>query len=160
MRLCVGLTMLAACTKSRLLASYWSARYGRFLQVSAISSHWLADFANFTPIPGECGKILFAFSSYLIKYFLRILRIYFLRIRRRFCVPQRPFSSCMLNYFPRILRIRLNTFPQILHRHTNTFSLFSEYAERIGNTQREMFTFNNAWRSKRYSILRKSNGGS
>jgi hypothetical protein len=33
------------------LASYWSAGFGRFLQESAISSHWLADCANFTPTP-------------------------------------------------------------------------------------------------------------
>jgi hypothetical protein len=41
-RVCVGLTMLAA--------SYWPAGFGRFLQVSALSSHWLADCANFRAI--------------------------------------------------------------------------------------------------------------
>jgi hypothetical protein len=35
------------------LASFWSAGFGRFLQVSALSSYWLADCANFTPTPGE-----------------------------------------------------------------------------------------------------------
>jgi hypothetical protein len=31
------------------LASNWSAEFGRFLQVSALAFHWLADCANFTP---------------------------------------------------------------------------------------------------------------
>jgi hypothetical protein len=35
------------------LASYWSARFGRFLQVSALASHWLEDCANITPTPEE-----------------------------------------------------------------------------------------------------------
>ncbi len=38
------------------LASYWSAGFGRFLQVSALSSDWLADCANFTLTPGENNK--------------------------------------------------------------------------------------------------------
>jgi hypothetical protein len=40
-RVCVGLIMLAACTvlRSPFLASYWSAGFGRFLQVSALASH-------------------------------------------------------------------------------------------------------------------------
>jgi hypothetical protein len=50
---CAGLTMLAA---FGFLASYWSAGYGRFLQVSALASHWLADCANFTPMPKEHNK--------------------------------------------------------------------------------------------------------
>ena len=54
-RVCVGLIMLAACTvlRSPFLASYWSAGFGRFLQVSALASHWLEDCANFTPTPEE-----------------------------------------------------------------------------------------------------------
>jgi hypothetical protein len=40
--------MLAACTCSLL-----SAGFGTFLQVSANNSHWLEDFANFTPTPEE-----------------------------------------------------------------------------------------------------------
>jgi hypothetical protein len=35
--------MLAACTWSRFLASYWPAGFETFLQVSAIASHWLED---------------------------------------------------------------------------------------------------------------------
>jgi hypothetical protein len=53
MRVCVGLTMLTACT---FLASYWSAIFGRFLQVSALASHWLADCTNYTPTPGDNNK--------------------------------------------------------------------------------------------------------
>ncbi len=33
------------------LASYWSAGFGRFLQVSALASHWHGDCANFTTTP-------------------------------------------------------------------------------------------------------------
>ncbi len=33
------------------LAFYWPAGFGRFLQVSALASHWLEDCANFTPTP-------------------------------------------------------------------------------------------------------------
>ncbi len=29
----------------------WSARFGTFLQVSALASHWMEDCANFTPTP-------------------------------------------------------------------------------------------------------------
>jgi hypothetical protein len=35
------------------LASYWSKGFGRFLQVSALASHWLEDCANFTLTPEE-----------------------------------------------------------------------------------------------------------
>jgi hypothetical protein len=38
----------------------WSAGFGRFLQVSALASHWLEDCANFTPTQEEMTKI----SSY------------------------------------------------------------------------------------------------
>jgi hypothetical protein len=34
-----------------LAASYWSAEFARFLQVSALSSQWLEDCANITPTP-------------------------------------------------------------------------------------------------------------
>jgi hypothetical protein len=30
----------------RILASYWSAGFGKFLQVLAFASHWLEDYAN------------------------------------------------------------------------------------------------------------------
>jgi hypothetical protein len=38
-----GFRMLAACTvfSPGFLASYWSAGFGTFLQVSALASHWL-----------------------------------------------------------------------------------------------------------------------
>jgi hypothetical protein len=36
-----------------LLASYWSAGFGRLLQVSALASHWLEDCVNFTQTPEE-----------------------------------------------------------------------------------------------------------
>jgi hypothetical protein len=38
------------------LAFYWSAGFRRFLQVSALASHWLEDCANFTPTPSENDK--------------------------------------------------------------------------------------------------------
>jgi hypothetical protein len=44
--------MLAACTPD-FLASDWSSGFGRFLQVSALASHWLKDCANFMPTPEE-----------------------------------------------------------------------------------------------------------
>jgi hypothetical protein len=53
MQVCVGLTMLATCFNPGFLASHWSAGFGRFQQVSALSSHWLADCANFTPTRGK-----------------------------------------------------------------------------------------------------------
>jgi hypothetical protein len=43
MRDYVGLVMLAGCTKSRLLAFYWSAGFGTFHHVSALVSRWLED---------------------------------------------------------------------------------------------------------------------
>ncbi len=82
-------------------------------------------------------------------------------------------SQCTHRFFPRILRIHLNTFrvfgddfvPQItpicnvLHRCLNTILVFSVYAERMKNTQREFFTINNAWGLQRESVSKKSNGG-
>jgi hypothetical protein len=35
------------------LASYWSAGFGTFIQISALTSHWLEDCANVTPTPEE-----------------------------------------------------------------------------------------------------------
>jgi hypothetical protein len=32
---------------------YWSTGFGRFLQLSALASHWLKDYANFTQTPEE-----------------------------------------------------------------------------------------------------------
>ena len=43
-------------------------------------------------------------------------------------------SPCTHKSFPRILRICLDT-----------FRAFSNYAERMKNTQKEIFTFNYAW---------------
>jgi hypothetical protein len=49
--------MLAArVLKQGFLASYWSAGFGRFLQVSALAFHWQADCENFTPTPEEYNK--------------------------------------------------------------------------------------------------------
>ncbi len=45
------------------------------------------------------------------------------------------YSSNMLRYFS-----------CILHRCLNTFRVFSKYAGRMRNTQREIFTLNYAWR--------------
>jgi hypothetical protein len=45
--------MLLRVLSPSFLASYWSAGFGRFLQVSTLASHWLEDFANFTPTPEE-----------------------------------------------------------------------------------------------------------
>jgi hypothetical protein len=39
------------------LASYLSAGFGTFLQVSALASHRQGDFANYTPTPEEKGPI-------------------------------------------------------------------------------------------------------
>jgi hypothetical protein len=49
--------MLAARVLNQgFLASYWSAGFGRFLQVSALAFHGLADWENFTPKPEENNK--------------------------------------------------------------------------------------------------------
>jgi hypothetical protein len=45
--------MLSACTWSKFFASYWSAGFGTFFQVSTLASHWLEDYANFTPTAEE-----------------------------------------------------------------------------------------------------------
>jgi len=46
------------------LASYWSAGFGRFLQVSALASHWQQDCANFTPTPEEKTNTI----AFLVQY--------------------------------------------------------------------------------------------
>ncbi len=47
MRVCIGLIMLAACTVLNPgFLAYLSVGFGRFLQVSALAFHWLADCAN------------------------------------------------------------------------------------------------------------------
>ena len=61
----------------------------------------------------------------------------------------------ILAYSPNTLRY----FPRILHRCLNTFRVFSVYAERMKNTQREFFPINNAWGLQRESVSKKSNGG-
>jgi hypothetical protein len=35
------------------LAFYWTSGFGTFLQVSALASDWLKDYANFTQTPEE-----------------------------------------------------------------------------------------------------------
>jgi hypothetical protein len=35
------------------LASYWSAKFGTFVQTPIFSSYWLEDFADGTPTTGE-----------------------------------------------------------------------------------------------------------
>ncbi len=51
--------------------------------------------------------------------------------------PDLPYSPSKLKYFLRILRICLDTFRAPFH-------VFSDYAERMKNTQKEIFAFNNA----------------
>jgi hypothetical protein len=34
-------------------ASFWSAGFGKILQVPALAFHWMEDCANFTPTPEE-----------------------------------------------------------------------------------------------------------
>ncbi len=48
--------------------------------------------------------------------------------------PPSAYSPTMLRYFPRILRGRLNP-----------SDVFSDYAERMKNTQTEIYSFNSAW---------------
>jgi hypothetical protein len=48
MRVYVSLIMLSGVLGTGFLASYWTAVFGRFLQVSAVAYHWLEDF---TPTP-------------------------------------------------------------------------------------------------------------
>ncbi len=52
----VGLIMLAL--SPGFLASYWSAGFGTFLQVSALASNWLEDCANCTPTPEKNDKYI------------------------------------------------------------------------------------------------------
>jgi hypothetical protein len=54
---------------------------------------------------------------------------------------------------------RLRYFTRTFHRRFNTFRVFSEYAERMKNMQKEISTFNNAWGLKKDSILKKLQGG-
>ncbi len=68
-------------------------------------------------------------------------------------------SPCTHRFFPCILLKRLNTFHvfgddfvyrnnpifYILHIRLNTFCVFTEYADRMKNTQKEIYIFNNAW---------------
>jgi hypothetical protein len=55
MRFYVGLLTLerGRVLSPGILASYWSAGFGTFLQVSALASRWLEDCANFTPTSEE-----------------------------------------------------------------------------------------------------------
>jgi hypothetical protein len=49
--------------------------------------------------------------------------------------------------------------PHILHRYLNTFRVFSMYEERMKNTQKEIFPFNNAPEHYRDSVSKNSYGG-
>jgi len=60
MRVLVGLTMLAVFT-----CSLWSAGFETFLQVSALDSHWLEDFANFTPTPEKNDQYSANYSQWI-----------------------------------------------------------------------------------------------
>jgi hypothetical protein len=53
----------------------------------------------------------------------------------------------------------LRYFLHILLRHLNTFCVFSSYAERMKNTQREFFTINNAWGLQKDSVSKKIEWG-
>jgi hypothetical protein len=56
MRVCVGLTMLVACTYSRFSCFLASQQgFGHFLSI-ALASHWPKDLANCTPTPEENDK--------------------------------------------------------------------------------------------------------
>jgi hypothetical protein len=71
--------MLAGCTYSNpgFLASYWSAEFGTFLQVSALSSFfWAGGLCIIFPIPGKY-KIRFQLptSDRTLKNFLNIYLI-------------------------------------------------------------------------------------
>ncbi len=52
----------------------------------------------------------------------------------------------------------LKYFPRILHRYLNTFRVFSVDAERMKNTQREIFAFNLAWDFKETVFLKNLMG--
>jgi hypothetical protein len=50
------------------------------------------------------------------------------------------------HYLPRYPQLcQLCVSLRLLHVHLNTFLVFWEHAERVKNTQKEIFTFNNAW---------------
>jgi hypothetical protein len=60
---------------------------------------------------GKYGKILLAFSPYVLKYFLRILRNSLNTVLSAYsetvlCTANFAVFSCTLKYFPRILRLR------------------------------------------------------
>ncbi len=52
----VGLIILQCVLNPGFLASYWSAGFGTFLQVSANGSLWLEDCAKYAPTPEENDK--------------------------------------------------------------------------------------------------------
>jgi hypothetical protein len=56
------------------------------------------------------------------------------------CVVFVVYASILTAYSPNMAEY----FPSILHRSLNPICVFSEYAERMENTQKEIFTFNNA----------------
>jgi hypothetical protein len=80
----------------------------------------------------EYGKSLFASSPFMHRFFPRILPMRLNTFRvfgDDFVYPDLTYSLNTLNYFPRILRWCLNT-----------FRAFSVDAERMKNTQREIFS--------------------
>jgi hypothetical protein len=62
------------------LAFYWSAGFGTFLQVSALASHWLKDYANFTQAPEENDQY-----SVNTQYISKPIHFYQLIITKFFC---------------------------------------------------------------------------
>jgi hypothetical protein len=44
------------------LVSYWSEGFGTFLQVSALVSHWLKDYVNFSPTLEENDQYSASYS--------------------------------------------------------------------------------------------------
>jgi hypothetical protein len=53
----------------------------------------------------------------------------------------------------------LKYFPRILHRHLNTFCVFSEYAEIMKNTQKEIFTSTKSLGTLKGQCFEKIEGG-
>jgi hypothetical protein len=102
-------------------------------------------------ILGEYTKIFFASSPRTHRFSLRILGIllnilYFFAFLAILCTEITQICHILhicLNTF-RILSNMLRYFQRILYKCLNTFRIFSEYAERMKNTHKDIFTFNNA----------------
>ncbi len=118
----------------------------KFFYICIIINREIHTFMFFGVL-GEYSKSLFASSPCTHRFFPRILRIRLYTsayLSTIFCTannPSLPYSPYTLKYFPSILWIRLNT-----------FRVLSEYAGRLKNTQRELFTFDNDRRLQREKI--------